>query len=147
MKLDLAFPIAHSRGLHRDRTDPGLNTSLWLVTVAHYAPACALVFQLPMLRDELRHFGFHRFLQQLPRPMSQYCGQRVGHRQTDSWIPIRNYAIFFHGVFSLAIRLMVLEKTHQEYATFFIPSSPTFDYNSSIASIALCVIPFTLLAR
>src|SRR5712692_2926478 len=32
---------------------------------------------------------------------------------------------------SLAIRLMVLEKTHQEYATCFIRSYPTFELNSS----------------
>jgi hypothetical protein len=55
-----------------------------------------------MARDELRYLGLHSFLQQLPRPVSQHLGQRVGHRQADSWIPILNYAIFFHGVFLLS---------------------------------------------
>src|SRR3954451_12407979 len=85
-----------------------------------------------MAPDKLRHLRFHCLLQQLTRPVSQNFRQRIRHWQSDAWIPILNYAIFFHGVFSLAIRLMVRGKTHQEYATYFICSYPTFKYNSLV---------------
>jgi hypothetical protein len=50
--------------------------------------------------------------------------------QRHSWIPVRNYAIFLHGVIVLSNKVDGLEKTHQEYATFFIRSYTTFELNS-----------------
>src|SRR5215212_11069262 len=85
-----------------------------------------------MAPHKLRHLRFHCLLQQLTRSVSQNLRQRIRHWQSDSWIPVLNYAIFFHGVFSLAIRLMVRGKTHQEYATYFIRSYPTFKHNSIV---------------
>src|SRR5215203_3336141 len=130
MKLDLPGTIARSRRLHCHVTDAGLNRSLRPIAVAHHSLSFVLVLQLAMAPHKLRHLRFHCLLQQLTRSVSQNLRQRIRHWQSDAWIPILNYAIFFHGVFSLEIRLMVRGKTHQEYATYFICSYPTFKHNS-----------------
>jgi hypothetical protein len=81
---------SRARRLHRHLTDARLNSTLQPITVAHHSLSFALVLQLQMPLDELRHLGFHCLLQQLPRPVPQNLGQQVRHRQRDSWILVFN---------------------------------------------------------
>src|ERR1700719_378608 len=136
MRSAFAYPIAHARTAHRDRTNAGHDLAFEKMPVAHQ-PLAAVIGQLVgMAAEQSRNLGLDRLRQQRSRAVAQNLAQRVGK---SSWLGELENISVGHGVSLLQWRSGGVKHPHDTPPSPFMPS-PTFAHSSSatIASSRRC---------
>ena len=123
----------HFRDLHNDRSNPGLDLSLWMIAIAHYHDSAIVQFSANKCGHLLVQLSLNGLLEQSFDTATNELAQRV---ETGDWtLQINNVILFYSGV-SFGLMGCFGDNQSTRYAAL-IPALQTPDLVMTLANLMM----------